>query len=210
MEENRVMLSNWELDKLNQAINFFLGNLKETQDECKKSEATGITNLVAGIANLEVENFEALQKKLVAVRKHTEPETQIEIVWSIEDVLEVRPDLNSGKAMQVLKRAKDCHNAEIGINWEVLETVAHDLFPNEQWEDDTADNSDNKITVDKNGEWICKCGNVSCYDGFSPCDLQGNEVEPIEGVWDGKHYKCERCGAIVNQETLEYEVIDVG
>jgi hypothetical protein len=50
-------------------------------------------------------------------------------LWHIDDVKEVRPDLTDEQAMQVLERCIDKHDAEIGINWLVLETVAADLFP---------------------------------------------------------------------------------
>jgi hypothetical protein len=53
----------------------------------------------------------------------------IAIVWNVEDVLEVRPDLTEEQAKEVLRRVKHGHDANFGINWEVLTTVAGDLFP---------------------------------------------------------------------------------
>jgi len=49
--------------------------------------------------------------------------------------------------------------------------------------------------------WICLCGNRPDYDGFFPCDKDGNEMEPVKG-W-GNLYACGRCGRIINQFTLE-------
>ena len=60
----------------------------------------------------------------------------IEIVWSTEDVQEVRPDLDAGQAFEVLMLAKRQHDASVGINWEVLEEWADYLFPYEGEEDE--------------------------------------------------------------------------
>lgn len=51
----------------------------------------------------------------------------IEITWTVDDVLEVAPDLNMEQCRQVLARAIDLHDANIGINWEVLEWHASEV-----------------------------------------------------------------------------------
>ncbi|WP_201750250.1 hypothetical protein [Tautonia marina] len=48
--------------------------------------------------------------------------------WHVDDVLCVRPDLTREQAFQVLKLARTCHDATVGINWEVLEATAQHLF----------------------------------------------------------------------------------
>lgn len=53
----------------------------------------------------------------------------IAIQWGVEDVLEVRPDLSEDQAWSVLVAVADRHDANIGINWEYIEAVADDLFP---------------------------------------------------------------------------------
>ncbi len=53
---------------------------------------------------------------------------EISIIWSTEDVQEVRPDLTDDQAWQVLQAAKKDHDATIGINWSVLECHAEMLF----------------------------------------------------------------------------------
>jgi len=53
----------------------------------------------------------------------------IGIVWCIEDVQEVRPDLTDDQAWEVLQAVERRHDAEIGINWLTLEIFADDLFP---------------------------------------------------------------------------------
>ena len=53
----------------------------------------------------------------------------IAILWHIDDVREVRPDLNDTQCREVLRRCERHHDAEIGINWEVIRTVAEECFP---------------------------------------------------------------------------------
>ena len=53
---------------------------------------------------------------------------EIAIVWCIDDVKEVRPDLNNNQCWQVLQHAKRQHDATVGISWEVLDIVAGILF----------------------------------------------------------------------------------
>jgi len=47
------------------------------------------------------------------------------ITWHIDDVLSIRPDLTKEQASDVLSYA--CghkHDASIGVNWDVLDTIA--------------------------------------------------------------------------------------
>ena len=55
-------------------------------------------------------------------------ELSIAIVWHIDDVLGVRPDLSREQAFEVLKQAKRHHDANVGINWEVLSATAEVLY----------------------------------------------------------------------------------
>ena len=55
-------------------------------------------------------------------------ELSIAIVWHIDDVLEVRPDLSMEQAWIVLRHAHYRHDAGVGINWEVLAAHAESLF----------------------------------------------------------------------------------
>jgi hypothetical protein len=54
---------------------------------------------------------------------------QISIKWHIDDVLSVRPNLTKLQASHVLEHLKQKHDANIGINWEVIEIVSDFLFP---------------------------------------------------------------------------------
>lgn len=60
--------------------------------------------------------------KLLAERK------QIAIIWSIEDVQQVRPDLTDDQAWEVLQQVNRHQDAELGVNWQAFECVAEDLF----------------------------------------------------------------------------------
>jgi len=44
-------------------------------------------------------------------------------------VKHIRPDLTDDQAWEVLEQVGDKHDAEWGITWTTLETVADDLFP---------------------------------------------------------------------------------
>jgi hypothetical protein len=50
-------------------------------------------------------------------------------IWHVEDVQSVRPGLTDEQCREVLRQCGRHHDAEIGINWIVLSTVADDLFP---------------------------------------------------------------------------------
>ncbi len=53
----------------------------------------------------------------------------ITIKWHVDDVLDVREDLTREQAREVLHTLKRDHDAEIGINWDVIEAWADNLYP---------------------------------------------------------------------------------
>jgi len=55
----------------------------------------------------------------------------IQIIWSIKDVLEVRPDLSDDQAEAVLVEAAEHHSPDVGINYSVLESIAEALYGEE-------------------------------------------------------------------------------
>ena len=61
---------------------------------------------------------------------------EVAIIWCLEDVKEVRPDLDDDQCWQVLQNVKRHHDATIGVNWDVLDCVASLLFGNAPKEDD--------------------------------------------------------------------------
>lgn len=54
---------------------------------------------------------------------------QVAIIWSIADIQEVRPDLTDKQAWSVLRECIDKHDAQYGINWELIKAVAEEVFP---------------------------------------------------------------------------------
>ena len=74
-------------------------------------------------------------------------EKSISIEWSSEDVQSIRPDLNDEQAYEVLLMVEKYHDAEIGVNWNVLSAVADEYFPepNDEDEDDEDDDAETRI-----------------------------------------------------------------
>jgi hypothetical protein len=52
----------------------------------------------------------------------------IGIFWGTEDVKDVAPHLSDDQAQDVLHMVLRRHDATVGINWDVLETVADILY----------------------------------------------------------------------------------
>lgn len=53
---------------------------------------------------------------------------QIAIIWRIDDVLELRPDLTRDQARQVLAEVEAEYYARCCIGWDTLECAADTLF----------------------------------------------------------------------------------
>jgi hypothetical protein len=58
-----------------------------------------------------------------------EEERVIGHFWGIEDVQEVRTDLDDDQAWEVLQTVKRRLDSNYGINWDVLRYIADDLYP---------------------------------------------------------------------------------
>ena len=72
---------------------------------------------------------------------------EIAIFWHIKDVQSVRPDLTDEQASRVLKSLKKNHDANEGINWEIIKVVADILFP-----EDMATESNPNISSKENSK----------------------------------------------------------
>jgi hypothetical protein len=57
---------------------------------------------------------------------------EISLIWNIDDVLSIRPDLTEKQASDILNNLKKNHDANDGINWGTIEIVADILFPIEE------------------------------------------------------------------------------
>lgn len=64
-----------------------------------------------------------------AIKTTLEAHGYIANLWHIDDVKEIRPDLTPEQCMEVLSQCEDKHDANIGINWDVLRFHADNLFP---------------------------------------------------------------------------------
>lgn len=73
--------------------------------------------------------------KLIADFRHytlaekTSHRRSISLVWSVEDVQALRPDLGDEQAMEVLQQVESHHDCENGVTWDTLEYWADELFP---------------------------------------------------------------------------------
>lgn len=66
------------------------------------------------------------------IRAELAKQGKIALIWSVEDVLTVRENLTTDEAMLVLVAIEHEHDASLGVNWDDLEAVADDLFPDNQ------------------------------------------------------------------------------
>ena len=53
---------------------------------------------------------------------------QIALIWSIEDVQQIRPELDDDQAWEVLQEVDRHKDASLGISWLTLEIAAGHLF----------------------------------------------------------------------------------
>src|ERR1035437_6851488 len=53
----------------------------------------------------------------------------IAIIWSIQDVKVMRPDLPDSQCMEVLETVEHRHGANRGVTWNTLDLWADELFP---------------------------------------------------------------------------------
>jgi hypothetical protein len=88
----------------------------ELQHACDAARATLSTSPVSKTA-MDIDIHELLARR-----------GEIALIWSVEDVQEVRSDLTARQAWDVLKQVQNRHDATIGVSWETLEWVARDLF----------------------------------------------------------------------------------
>jgi hypothetical protein len=58
------------------------------------------------------------------------------------------------------------------------------------------------ISLDEAGEWQCLCGNTPAKEGFYPIDEANRQVQPNGDAWTTDQYYCDRCGRVIDQETL--------
>lgn len=114
--------------------------------------------------------------------------TSIAVEWGLEDVQSIREDLSDEQASAVLQAADRCHNAEVGINWDVLRTIADELFPElvpeEEQELMPSDANDSEVNSRYADSIIG--GNSSAYDAVEVHGVR-NINDPNDS--DKTHYE---------------------
>jgi hypothetical protein len=88
---------------------------------------TSLDAAQAAIADAEAAGITPASAE-INVHAYLAERRQIASIWHIEDVQSVRPDLTDGQAWKVLQSARRNHDANTGINWDVLECHADMLF----------------------------------------------------------------------------------
>jgi hypothetical protein len=71
-----------------------------------------------------------MRRKTIDIHALLAERRQIAHIWSIEDVHQVRPDLDVDQAWHVLQDVDRHNDSELGITWLTLEMAAEDLFGN--------------------------------------------------------------------------------
>ena len=69
---------------------------------------------------------------VISHKSNNKMKDYIEIIWDIDDVLEVRPDLTKEQAREVLHALRRYHDANSGINWDVIYWTAHEIYPKKE------------------------------------------------------------------------------
>ena len=95
-----------------------------------------LANYLADYINEELErgntiDAATLQNAMEAFEGGAGIKNSIFIEWCIDDVKDVREDLDDDQAMEVLEFVKDKHDANLGITWETLQYAADHLYPEE-------------------------------------------------------------------------------
>jgi len=58
----------------------------------------------------------------------------IQITWTIQDMQEIEPGLSDKQASDVLVYLEKNHDANIGINWDVIESaILENSYPQNLW-----------------------------------------------------------------------------
>ena len=73
--------------------------------------------------------------KKIDINAYLAETRQIATIWGVKDVLARRADLNEDQAWHVLQVVASHLDAECGITWELVESIAMELYPgpHEAW-----------------------------------------------------------------------------
>lgn len=99
--------------QIREALNNFITNANVDEDSDLFKQAAAAVN--------ELDQFELVDKRYA-----------VAIVWQIDDVMTIRPDLTEEQAAEVLGAVESGHDASLGISWDTLEIYADNLFPEDE------------------------------------------------------------------------------
>ncbi|MBX3436111.1 MAG: hypothetical protein KF861_01380 [Planctomycetaceae bacterium] len=54
---------------------------------------------------------------------------EVAVIWCVEDVQSLRPDLDEEESWHVLQRCRKVHDCNHGLTWDLIQYVADDLYP---------------------------------------------------------------------------------
>lgn len=115
-------LTGVEIDTNDNAINDIATGIDEPGDVYQSVDKREVAELL-GMS--EQEGFITPDSSAPEISPDDE---KISVTWSVGDVLEIRPDLSTEQCKEILASVKQRHDAEIGINWEVIRTHANTMF----------------------------------------------------------------------------------
>ncbi len=75
------------------------------------------------------QSFANRERKRIEIDELLERRHEVAIIWNVEDVQSIRPDLDDDQSWKVLKRCREAHDCNHGITWDLIDMVASDLFP---------------------------------------------------------------------------------
>lgn len=90
------------------------------------------TNLTDYLVRLDQRDTEELQEAVELLRSELRNRTDCDYLydsWHVDDILCRRPDLNINQCREVLRTLEGYHDAETGVNWDVIDILADDCYP---------------------------------------------------------------------------------
>lgn len=80
------------------------------------------------VSVLAVDDELGILTKPLDVKRLLDRQRQVAVIWEVDDVLVLRPELTDDQAWEVLQHSYDYHDAGIGLNWESIATTAESLY----------------------------------------------------------------------------------
>jgi hypothetical protein len=80
------------------------------------------------VSVLAVDDELGILTKPLDVKRLLDRQRQVAVIWEVDDVLVLRPELTDDQAWEALQHAHKYYDAELGFNWEFIASVAEALF----------------------------------------------------------------------------------